>query len=94
MLDNPGVGVSETLLNILTFGVHITRAGRGHQSFGQCPKFCSFLWLSLVIFSYMIMSGISCIILSLGLLMVSSVIVVKKYKASGKTMEAEFEHEG
>jgi len=38
--------------------------------------------------------GISCIILSLGLLMVSSVIVVKKYKASGKTMEAEFEHDG
>ena len=90
MLDNPGVGVSETLLNI----VHITRAGRGHHSFGQCQKSRSFLWLSLVIFSYMIMSGISCIILSLGLLMVSSVIVVKKYKASGKTMEAEFEHEG
>jgi len=41
-----------------------------------------------------VVMGISCIILSLVLLMVSSVIVVKKYQASGKTMEAEFEHEG
>ena len=39
------------------------------------------------------MSGISCIILSLGVLMVSSVIVVNKYKASEETMQAHFEQE-
>jgi len=41
-----------------------------------------------------VVMGISCIILSLVVLMVSSVIVVNKYKASGKTMEAQLEQEG
>ena len=40
------------------------------------------------------MLGISCIILSLVVLMVSSLIVLKKYNASAKTKEAQFEHEG
>jgi len=40
-----------------------------------------------------VVMGISCIILSLGVLMVSSVIVVNKYKASEETMEAHFEQE-
>ena len=44
--------------------------------------------------SYITMSGISCIILSMVVLMVSSVIVVNKYKASAKTMEEQFEQEG
>ena len=48
----------------------------------------------MVMLSYITMSGISCIILSLVVLMVSSVIVVNKYKASGKTMEEQFEQGG
>jgi len=41
-----------------------------------------------------VVMGISCIILSLVVLMVSSVIVINKYKASAKTMEEQFEQEG
>lgn len=38
--------------------------------------------------------GISCIILSMVVIIISSVIVVNKYKASGKASEAQFEQEG
>lgn len=41
-----------------------------------------------------VVMGISCVILSMVVLMVSSVIVVKKYQASGDIMETQFEHEG
>ena len=50
--------------------------------------------ISVIYHSHINNSGISCIILSMVVVIVSSVIVVKKYQASAKTMEPDFEHEG